>query len=142
MNSVAKIAIIQFPGSNCERESALAIKRAGMEPVEFLWNEPVEKLHECDGYFIIGGFSYEDRSRAGIIASLDPVMKIISEESEKGKPVLGICNGAQILVETGLVPGLRNNRVGMALFRSCSRMVRRNFSPYSLPSSQKSSTHK
>ncbi len=122
MNSVAKIAIIQFPGSNCERESALAIKRAGMEPVEFLWNEPVEKLHECDGYFIIGGFSYEDRSRAGIIASLDPVMKIISEESEKGKPVLGICNGAQILVETGLVPGLQNNRVGMAL--SGNRMVK------------------
>ena len=117
-----KIAIIQFPGSNCERESALAIKRSGMEPVEFLWNEPIDKLLECDGYFIIGGFSYEDRSRAGIIASLDPVMKIISEESEKGKPVLGICNGAQILVETGLVPGLRNNRVGMAL--SGNRMVK------------------
>ena len=117
-----KIAIIQFPGSNCERESALAIKRSEMEPVEFLWNEPVDKLLECDGYFIIGGFSYEDRSRAGIIASLDPVMKIISEEAEKGKPVLGICNGAQILVETGLVPGLRGNRVGMAL--SDNRMVK------------------
>jgi len=117
-----KIAIIQFPGSNCERESVLAIKRSGMEPVEFLWNEPIDKLLECDGYFIIGGFSYEDRSRAGIIASLDPVMKIISEEAEKGKPVLGICNGAQILVETGLVPGLRGNRVGMAL--SDNRMVK------------------
>jgi len=119
---MTKIAIIQFPGSNCERESALAIKRVGMEPMEFLWNEPKDKLLECDGYLIIGGFSYEDRSRAGIIASLDPVMKTVSEEARKGKPVLGICNGAQILVETGLVPGLRDNRVGMAL--SGNRMVK------------------
>jgi len=110
-----KIAIIQFPGSNCERESIIAIKKAGMEPIEFLWNEPVKKLKECDGYFIVGGFSYEDRSRAGIIASLDPVMEIIQEECERGKPILGICNGAQILVETGLVPGLKGNRVVMAL---------------------------
>lgn len=110
-----KIAIVQFPGSNCERESILAVKRAGMEPVEFLWNEPVDKLQVCDGYFLVGGFAYEDRSRAGIIASLDSVMRIIREESEKGKPVLGICNGAQILVETGLVPGLKDYQVGMAL---------------------------
>lgn len=110
-----KIAIIQFPGSNCERESALAVKRAGMEPLEFLWNEPEEKLQKCEGYFIVGGFAYEDRSRAGIIASLDSVMGIIREEGEKGKPVLGICNGAQVLVETGLVPGLKENQVAMAL---------------------------
>ena len=53
----------------------LAVKRAGMEPVEFLWNESREKLSEMDGYIIVGGFSYEDRSRAGIIAALDPVMQ-------------------------------------------------------------------
>lgn len=110
-----RIAIIQFPGSNCERETMLAVKRAGMEPVEFLWNEPREKLHDMDGYIIVGGFSYEDRSRAGIIAALDPVMQEIKAQSEKGKPVLGICNGAQILVETGLVPGLENNKLGMVL---------------------------
>lgn len=110
-----KIAIVQFPGSNCERETILAVKRAGMEPVEFLWNEPSEKLREMDGYIIVGGFSYEDRSRAGIIAALDPVMLEIKAQSEKGKPVLGICNGAQILVETGLVPGLENNKTAMVL---------------------------
>lgn len=110
-----RIAIIQFPGSNCERETMLAVKRAGMEPVEFLWNESREKLRDMAGYIIVGGFSYEDRSRAGIIAALDPVMQEIAEQSAKGKPVLGICNGAQVLVETGLVPGLENNKVGMVL---------------------------
>lgn len=110
-----RIGIIQFPGSNCERETILAVKRAGMEPVEFLWNESREKLREFDGYIIVGGFSYEDRSRAGIIAALDPVMQEVKAQSETGKPVLGICNGAQVLVETGLVPGLENNKLGMVL---------------------------
>ncbi|HEX4044847.1 MAG TPA: phosphoribosylformylglycinamidine synthase I [Gammaproteobacteria bacterium] len=110
-----RIGIIQFPGSNCERETMLAVKRVGMEPVEFLWNEPREKLRALDGYIIVGGFSYEDRSRAGIIAALDPVMQEVKAQSEQGKPVLGICNGAQILVETGLVPGLENHKVGMVL---------------------------
>ena len=110
-----RVAIIQFPGSNCETESIAAVRRAGMEPVEFLWNQPYSLLEAFDGYVIVGGFSYEDRSRAGVIASLDPVMKIVRQQSETGKPVLGICNGAQILVETGMVPGLKNYRVGMAL---------------------------
>ncbi|WP_133138596.1 phosphoribosylformylglycinamidine synthase I [Legionella genomosp. 1] len=100
-----RIGLIQFPGSNCERETALAIKRAKMEPVEFLWNEPLHKLETLDGYVLIGGFSYEDRSRAGIIAALDPVLNDIKKQSLKGKPVLGICNGAQILVESGMIPG-------------------------------------
>jgi len=110
-----RIAIIQFPGSNCERETMLAVKRVGMEPIPFLWNEAREKLHTLDGFIIVGGFSYEDRSRAGIIAALDPVMQEIKAQSEQGKPILGICNGAQILVETGLVPGLENNKLAMAL---------------------------
>jgi len=110
-----RIAIIQFPGSNCERETMLAVKRVGMEPVEFLWNESREKLRAMDGFIIVGGFSYEDRSRAGIIAALDPVMQEIKAQNEKGKPILGICNGAQILVEAGLVPGLENNKIGMVL---------------------------
>lgn len=110
-----QIAIIQFPGSNCERETALAVKRAGMEPIEFLWNHPAEQLAECQGFIIVGGFSYEDRSRAGIIASLDPIIQALKIENKKGKPILGICNGAQILVESGLVPGLTDDQLGMAL---------------------------
>tara|TARA_Y100001960_G_scaffold145835_1_gene154562 strand:+ start:363 stop:1631 length:1269 start_codon:yes stop_codon:yes gene_type:complete len=114
-NSVAQIAIIQFPGSNTERETLMACRRAGLNPIEFLWNEPTESLSDFDGYVIVGGFSYEDRSRAGVIAALDPIMKQIKVEAEKGKPVLGICNGAQILVESGLVPGLEDGRLGVAL---------------------------
>lgn len=117
-----RIAVVQFPGSNCERETMLAVKRANMEPIEFLWNESHEKLRAMDGYIIVGGFSYEDRSRAGIIAALDPVMQEIKDQCEKGKPILGICNGAQILVETGLVPGLENNKLGMVLTEN-KRMV-------------------
>ena len=109
------IAVIQFPGSNTERETLMACRRVGLSPVEFLWNEPVEKLSVFDGYVIVGGFAYEDRSRAGVIAALDPIMKQIEIEAEKGKPILGICNGAQILVESGLLPGLDDHRVGIAL---------------------------
>ena len=110
-----RIAVIQFPGSNCERETILAVKRAGMEASEFLWNEPKEKLADFAGYIIVGGFSYEDRSRAGAIAALDPLMQVIKAQSKLGKPILGICNGAQILVETGLVPGVENEKLSMVL---------------------------
>ena len=110
-----QIAIIQFPGSNTERETLMACRRVDLKPVEFLWNDHVEKLSRFDGYIIVGGFAYEDRSRAGVIAALDPIMKQIKVEADKGKPVLGICNGAQILVESGLVPGLDGHRVGVAL---------------------------
>jgi phosphoribosylformylglycinamidine synthase len=112
---MSSIAVIQFPGSNTERETFMACYRVGLNPVEFLWNESAEKLVQFDGYIIVGGFSYEDRSRAGIIAALDPIIKQVKLEAEKGKPVLGICNGAQILVESGLVPGLQGYSIGMAL---------------------------
>ena len=111
----ASIAIIQFPGSNTERETLMACHRTGLNPVEFLWNEAPEKLSKFDGFVIVGGFSYEDRSRSGIIASLDPIMKQVRIEAGFGKPVLGICNGAQILVESGLVPGLKDHRLGIAM---------------------------
>lgn len=110
-----RIAVIQFPGANCERETCLALIRAGMTPHEFLWNEPRERLDEFQGYVIVGGFSYEDRGRAGVIAALDPLMQVLKAQSHAGKPILGICNGAQILVESGLVPGLENDQCGMAL---------------------------
>ena len=108
MTNKRKIAIIQFPGSNTELETIAAIKRSGMVPISHLWYEPSSQLKTCDGYVIVGGFSYEDRSRSGIIASLDPIMDTLKNEALQGKPVLGICNGAQILVEAGMVPGNTN----------------------------------
>ena len=105
MTSRAKIAVIQFPGSNTELETIAAIDRNGMTPISHLWNEPASNLELCDGYIIVGGFSYEDRSRSGIIASLDPVINTVKKQALVGKPVLGVCNGAQILVESGMVPG-------------------------------------
>ncbi len=113
-----KIAIIQFPGLNTEYETRREINRSGMSGEFFRWNDDPKKLEKYDGFVIGGGFSYEDRGRAGVIASLDPIMKAIKTESEKGKPVLGICNGAQILVETGLIPGADGNRLSMALARN------------------------
>lgn len=110
-----KIAIIQFPGTNCEYETKRAVDASGMSGEFFRWNEDYKKLDKYDGYILAGGFSYEDRSRSGIIASLDPIMKVIKKEAEKNKPVFGICNGAQILLESGLIPGLENYRLGGGL---------------------------
>ncbi len=110
-----KVGIIEFPGTNCERETAAAVRRAGMTPVPFRWNKDPGELEKLDGYIIAGGFSYEDRSRSGIIAAIDPLMPSIKREIEKGKPLIGICNGAQILLETGMVPGLPEYHLGAAL---------------------------
>jgi len=110
-----KIGIIQFPGSNTERETSMACTRVGLTPVDFLWNDSPEYLSKLDGYIIVGGFSYEDRSRAGIIAALEPIIKRLKTECNAGKPILGICNGAQILVESGMVPGLKGNQCSIAL---------------------------
>ena len=112
---IINIGVVQFPGSNTERETFLAIQRANMNPLEILWNSDLELVQQCDGYIITGGFSYEDRSRAGVIASLEHIMDVLKNESKKGKPIFGICNGAQILVESGLVPGPSNNKTSIAL---------------------------
>ena len=66
---MSKVAIIQFPGSNTERETFIACARNNINAVEFLWNDDHNKLDQFDGYIIVGGFSYEDRSRAGVIAA-------------------------------------------------------------------------
>jgi len=110
-----KIAIIQFPGLNCEYETRRAVNAAGMQGEFFRWNDDYSKLDNYDGYIIPGGFSYEDRVRSGMIASLDPLMAVIKSQAVKGKPVLGICNGAQIVLESGLVPGVTGEKLAAAL---------------------------
>ncbi|MDP3970669.1 MAG: phosphoribosylformylglycinamidine synthase I [bacterium] len=109
-----RVAILQFPGTNCEYETRRSINNAGLIGEFVRWNER-EKLAAYDAYVLPGGFSYQDRSRAGIIATQDPVMKIIKEQANLGKPVIGICNGCQILIESGLVPGINNNSLAGAV---------------------------
>lgn len=112
---MAKIAIILFPGSNCDLEALRACKRSGLSAEIVRWNDDYSKLKNYDAYILPGGFSYEDRGRSGIIASKDPIVEKIKQEAFKGKPLLGICNGAQILVESGFIPGISFDSLDMAL---------------------------
>jgi phosphoribosylformylglycinamidine synthase I len=113
-----RVAVIRFPGLNCESETRRAVMAQDVAADVFMWNGPTAELARYDGYVLPGGFSYQDRVRAGAIAAKDRVMDCIIEQAALGKPVLGICNGAQILVESGLVPGLGDGRVEMALARN------------------------
>lgn len=110
-----RIAVIQYPGTNCEYETARAVESVGMEADLFRWNEKPEELKKYEGYIIPGGFSYQDRIRAGVVAAKKSIMKTIISQAEEGKPVLGICNGAQILVETGMIPGVNRGELEVAL---------------------------
>ena len=101
----AGICIVQFPGVNCEYETARAVEAAGMAAAVVRWNRLDADLSGFDGFVLPGGFSYEDRVRAGAIAAGEDIMAGLMEEAGTGKPVVGICNGAQVLVECGLVPG-------------------------------------
>lgn len=87
-----------------------------MEAVFFKWNDSQEKLKDIDGYFVPGGFSYEDRGRSGMVAARDPLLTFLHEENERGKVIIGNCNGAQILVESGLIP--LNQGLKMSLARN------------------------
>ncbi|TSC59046.1 MAG: phosphoribosylformylglycinamidine synthase [Candidatus Peregrinibacteria bacterium Greene0416_19] len=108
------IAVISFPGNNCEVESMRAIKDAGMEPFYFRWNDDRSRLADAAGYFLPGGFSYEDRGRSGMVAARDSLMDFIGGEAETGKVVIGNCNGAQILVESGIIPLDRGLQMSLA----------------------------
>lgn len=106
---MTRVAVIQFPGSNCDLD-ALEILRENMKvPTDLVWHKHLQQ-DDYDAYILPGGFSYGDYLRAGAIAATSPSLKIIKQAAEKGKSVLGICNGFQILVEAGLLPGavLRN----------------------------------
>jgi phosphoribosylformylglycinamidine synthase len=109
-----RIAVIQFPGVNCEYETRAAVEASGMDGAVVRWNQP-QLLEEFDGYILPGGFSYQDRVRAGAVAAADDVIEVMMKQAGLGKPVVGICNGAQVLVEAGLVPGVSPGRIDLAL---------------------------
>ena len=99
------VAIIQFPGTNCDIDTYRVFNELlDIEPT-LIWHEKTSDLERFDAIILPGGFSYGDRLRAGIIAAYSPVIKQLKKLSLKGKPIIGICNGFQILVESGLLPG-------------------------------------
>ncbi len=105
-----RVAVVQYPGSNCDLDALEVLRTIIKTKTDLVWHKDL-KQDEYDGYVLPGGFSYGDYLRAGAIAASSPSLKTIREAAEKSKPVLGICNGFQILVEGGLLPGavLRNS---------------------------------
>lgn len=100
----ARAAVLVFPGTNSEDETLRALRAVGLDGALVHWSRP-ELLAEFDAYVLPGGFAHEDRVRAGAVAAHDALMDPVIEAAQAGKFVLGICNGAQILAEAGLVPG-------------------------------------
>jgi phosphoribosylformylglycinamidine synthase subunit PurQ / glutaminase len=104
-----KFAVIVFPGSNCDIDMYHAIKDELGEEVEYVWHDATS-LEGFDAILLPGGFSYGDYLRTGAIARFSNVMKEVVKAAEAGKPILGVCNGFQILLEAGLLPGaMRRN---------------------------------
>ena len=104
------VGVVVFPGSNCDRDVRWALEGCLGLPTRFLWHEERD-LSGIDAVVLPGGFSYGDYLRCGAIARFAPLLQAVREFAEKGGPVLGICNGFQVLTEMGLLPGaLTRNR--------------------------------
>jgi len=114
-SNMFKFGIVVFPGSNCDHDCYHAIKHVFRQDCEFLWHHETE-IDGFDCIVLPGGFSYGDYLRTGAIASLSPIMTSVKKFADEGNPVLGICNGFQVLVEAGLLPGalIRNSSLKFA----------------------------
>lgn len=110
-----EVIVIQFPGVNCEYESVRVLESVGLRARIVRWNAPAEEIRKAAAVLIPGGFSYQDRIRAGVVAAKDRIMDTVVEVAHRGVPVMGICNGAQILVEAGAVTGFENEAIDLAL---------------------------
>lgn len=100
-----KVGVIVFPGSNCDRDMYHVLRDVFHLDAEYFWHEKGLPKN-LDAVILPGGFSYGDRLRAGVIAAHSPVIEDVRKMAEKGIPILGVCNGFQILVESGLLPGV------------------------------------
>jgi phosphoribosylformylglycinamidine synthase I len=98
-----RVAVVVFPGTNSEEETVDACRDAGMDARLFWWSEDPETLRDFGAYVFSGGFAHEDRVRAGAIAARTRIVDVVSDEARKGKLVLGLCNGAQVLAESGMI---------------------------------------
>jgi phosphoribosylformylglycinamidine synthase len=107
-----KFGVLVFPGSNCDHDAYNVIAEIARQPVEFLWHDS-EDLKGADAVLVPGGFAYGDYLRTGAIAQFSPVMQAVKRFAAGGGPVLGICNGFQILTESGLLPGALMRNAGL-----------------------------
>ena len=107
-----KFGVVVFPGSNCDHDAFYAIGNILHKPVEFIWHQS-EDLGGCDAIILPGGFAHGDYLRTGAIARFSPVMKSVEKFAKGGGIVLGICNGFQILLEAGLLPGAMMRNRGL-----------------------------
>jgi phosphoribosylformylglycinamidine synthase I len=107
-----KFAVIIFPGSNCDHDAYWTIQQVAKQPVTFLWHESHD-LENCDAIIVPGGFAYGDYLRTGAIAKFSPVMESVRKFAANDGLVLGICNGFQILCESGLLPGALMRNIGL-----------------------------
>lgn len=99
-----KTGIVVFPGSNCDRDVHHVLNDVVRLNAEYVWHTE-KSIEDYDALILPGGFSYGDRLRAGVIAAQSPIVEAIKKKADEGLPILGICNGFQILVEAGLLPG-------------------------------------
>lgn len=108
-----KAAVVVFPGSNCDRDLATAISLATGQPCTMVWHRETELPEGLDLIGVPGGFSYGDYLRSGAMAAQSPVMRAVADAAAQGRYVIGICNGFQVLTETGLLPGALMRNAGI-----------------------------
>jgi phosphoribosylformylglycinamidine synthase len=106
-------AVIVFPGSNCDRDLAVAIEQVTGRAPSMVWHRENELPDGTDFIALPGGFSYGDYLRSGAMAARSPIMRAVSDAASRGVPVLGVCNGFQVLTETGLLPGALMRNAGL-----------------------------
>jgi len=109
-----KSAVVVFPGSNCDRDLAVALEQVTGREVAMLWHRATEIPNDIDIIAVPGGFSYGDYLRSGAMAARSPIMRAVADAASRGVAVLGICNGFQILTEAGLLPGALMRNAGLS----------------------------
>ncbi len=108
-----KAAVIVFPGSNCDRDLAVAIRDIGGTAPAMVWHGDSELPEGLDLIGVPGGFSYGDYLRSGAMAARSPIMRAVADAAERGVAVLGVCNGFQVLTEAGMLPGALMRNAGI-----------------------------
>ena len=109
-----KSAVIVFPGSNCDRDIAVALEQVTGRAPAMVWHRDSELPQGTDFIALPGGFSYGDYLRSGAMAARAPIMRAVTDAAARGVPVIGICNGFQVLTEVGLLPGALMRNAGLA----------------------------